>query len=123
MAKHSNISEAEWRVMEVVWGKPALGADDVVKALAGTGWNHRTIRTMLNRLVKKRVLTFKVTGNRYLYSPLVSRESCVRLEGRSFLQRIFGGDVGPMLAHFVQDSKLTAQQIRELRELLEKKER
>ena len=123
MAKYSKISDAEWVVMEAVWAKSPLGADDIVKSLGSSGWNPRTIKTMLNRLVKKGALTFDAEGKRYLYRPRVSRETCVRTESRSFLKRIFRGDVGPMLAHFVEDSKLSAQQIKQLRELLEKKGR
>jgi BlaI family penicillinase repressor len=96
----------------------------VVEALSPrSGWSPKTIKTMLNRLVTKRALKFEEEGKRYLYRPAVTRQACVRGESRSFLRRIFGGKVAPMLAHFVEDAKLTPEQVNELRKLLDKKEK
>src|SRR5690349_16856841 len=102
MPKIPSISDAEWEVMNVLWGAAApLMASDVVDRLAAPGgWSPRTVKTLLNRLVKKRALAFEVHGKRYLYRPAVRREQCVRAESRSFLARVFGGAVGPMLAQF-----------------------
>ena len=127
MVKIPRISEAEWQVMDVLWssGGAPLAAGDVVDALAKTGsdWEPATIKTMLNRLVKKGALRFKAEGKRYLYTPAVTREACVRSEGRSFLDRVFGGAAGPLIAHFVEDAKLSADEIAELRRLLDRKRR
>ena len=123
MPKLPRISDAEWAVMEVVWSAAPVSASDVVDALADrSGWNPSTIKTMLNRLVKKGALKVQAEGKRYLYRPAVSRQACVRGEGRSFLARVFGGDVAPMLAHFVEDARLTPEQVEQLRKLLDKKE-
>lgn len=122
MKEPPRISDAEWFVMEIVWQTSPLTANEIVDALARqSGWSPATIKTMLNRLVKKGALKFQAEGKRYLYRPAVSRESCVRGESRSFIQRFFGGEVGPMLAHFVEDAKLSPEQIKELRKLLERK--
>jgi BlaI family transcriptional regulator, penicillinase repressor len=125
MAKLPRISEGEWLVMEAVWaGAAPVTASEIVDGLSGrTGWNPRTIKTMLNRLVKKGALRFEADGKRYLYRPAVKRDACVRGESRSFLRRVFGGHVAPMLAHFVEDAKLTPEQVRELRKLLDGKDR
>jgi BlaI family penicillinase repressor len=123
MATPPKVSDAEWQVMDVLWdaAPAAMTAAEVVDALAGTTWNPRTIKTMLNRLVKKRALKFQAERNRYLYRPAVSRQACVRTESRSFLRRVFGGDVAPMLAHFVEESKLSRREIGELRKLLDRR--
>lgn len=116
------ISDAEWDVMAVIWERSPLTAQQVVEALTGRkSWNPRTVRTFLNRLVKKGVLTFEVDGNRYLYRPGVSREQCVRQESQSFVSRVFGGSAGAMLVQFVKQADLTADEIRQLRELLKRK--
>jgi BlaI family penicillinase repressor len=125
MKKLPRISEAEWQVMEVVWsGDAPMTANQIVDSLAsGFNWSPQTVKSMLNRLVKKRALKFESKGNRYFYRPAVSRQACVRGESRSFLQRVFDGRVGPMLMHLVEDAKLTPQQIEELRRLLDSKGR
>src|ERR1700683_5264489 len=102
MAFPPTISDAEWDVMQVLWVKAPLTANDVIEQVAAKkNWSPRTVKTLLNRLVTKGALTFRAEGNRYSYSPNVSREECVRSESRSFLRRVFGGEAGQMLAHFV----------------------
>ena len=122
MAKVPLISDAEWMVMNVVWRKPGITAAQVVDQLARPfGWSPATIRTMLNRLVKKGALAFDEQGKRYLYRPAIARDKCVRSESRSFLARVFGGAVGPMLVHFVSQAELSPEEIQQLKALLERK--
>jgi|SRR5579859_5188050 len=125
MQKQPSISDAEWEVMEILWSSSApQAANDVVDRLARKNhWSPRTVKSLLNRLVKKRALTFETEGKRYLYSPAVSRAECVRSRSKSFVASVFGGAVGPMLAHFVSEAPLTPDEIRELKEMLEKRER
>ena len=118
------ISDAEWEVMNVLWDASPRTANDVVNQLAARrGWNPRTVKTLLNRLVNKRALAFEAQGKRYLYHPVVSRDQCVRAESRSFVARVFGGAVGPMLAHFVSQADLTADEIEQLKRVLAEKGR
>jgi BlaI family penicillinase repressor len=122
VAKSPKISDAEWAVMAVLWEQSPRTAGEVVDALAGTvTWSAATIKTMLNRLVRKRALTFKADGKRYLYSPAVSREACVRSEMRGLVDRLFGGATSALLAHFVEDARLSRDEIDELRRLLDRK--
>ncbi len=82
----TNISGAEWRVMEVIWQRPTATAAEVIAALASaTDWKHRTIRTLLARLVEKGVLAAQPDGNRHLYRPLIHAATnvCGRKASRS----------------------------------------
>ena len=116
------ISDAEWQVMNVLWGRSPLSASEVVEALAGgRRWSPRTVKTLLNRLVGKGALSFRTEGKRYLYSPAVARTDCVRKETRSFAQRVFGGQAAPMLVHLVRSAKLSDDQIEDLKRLLDQK--
>src|SRR5262245_63201937 len=122
MTRSLQISDAEWDVMEPIWAVGACPAADVIKELRAThDWNHSTIRTLLARLVEKGALAYDVAGSRYIYRATVSRERCVRQEGRSFLEKAFGGDAAALLAHFVAEASLDRGQIEELRRLLARK--
>jgi BlaI family penicillinase repressor len=122
MAREMTISDAEWDVMEPIWAAGACTAAEVIRQLRAThDWNHSTIRTLLARLVEKGALAYDVDGSRYVYRAAVSRQRCVRREGRSFLEKAFGGDVAALLAHFVEDSALDRTQIDRLRQLLAQK--
>lgn len=117
-----HITGAEWDVMQVVWSRGHVSAADVISELAEkNGWNHRTVRTLLSRLVDKEILTYEVDGNRYVYKARVTRQKCVRTEGRSFVDKVFGGDVQSLLLHFVDDSDLSADDLKKLREALKSK--
>lgn len=125
MAKTPAISDAEWQVMHVVWERRApVAASDVVEELSRTtDWSPATVKTMLNRLVKKGALTYEAQGKRYLYRPRVRQEECVRSESRSFLHRVFGGAAAPLLNHFVRHADLTPDEIAELKRILSQKEK
>jgi predicted transcriptional regulator len=114
------ISDAESRVMEVLWQTSPLASEDIVAALSQpTGWHEKTIKTLLNRLLGKGAVSAEKEGRRYLYSPLLRREDWQRRESRSLLDRVFGGKVAPLLAHFSQHEKLTAKDVAELRKLID----
>jgi len=121
------ISEAESRVMEVLWRKAPQASEDIVAAVQqGSDWHEKTIRTLLGRLLGKGAVSAEKDGRRYLYAPVLSREQWQSQESRSLLDRVFGGRLGPLLAHFSEHEKLGAKDVAELRKLLaaiEKKER
>ena len=103
---------------------PARLVVDLEKAdewIAKGAEQSETIRTLLARLVEKGALEYEVDGSRYIYRAAISREKCVRQEGRSFAEKVFNGDVGALLMHFVQDAALDPGQIEEIRDLLDQK--
>lgn len=123
MADSLQISPAEWDVMGVVWDTGPITAADVIARLSDShDWSHRTIRTLLARLVEKGALAFDVDGKAYIYRPAITRKQCVREESRSFMNKVFGGDVGALLVHFVQDANLDPQELERLRDLLASKD-
>jgi BlaI family penicillinase repressor len=124
MKKTPRISETEWEVMKVIWAQAPCTAGEIIELLtrADPTWHPKTVKAFLNRLVKKRVLGFRKEGRAYLYRPLVRESECVAAASESFLARVFGGSLKPMLAHFVERRRLSATEVKELRELLEKRE-
>lgn len=110
--------------MKVIWAKAPCSAGEVIETLeAGqASWHPKTVKTYLSRLVRKKALGFRREGRGYVYRPLVAETDCVSAASESFLGRVFGGSLKPMLAHFVEQKKLTEAELRELRNLLEEKE-
>ncbi|MEN5208413.1 BlaI/MecI/CopY family transcriptional regulator [Stenotrophomonas terrae] len=114
------ISEAEAVVMEVLWGQHPLSADEVIARLpAGNEWAEATVKTLLNRLLKKAAISASKEGRRFLYAPLVQRDAWVLEESSSLLERLFDGRVAPLVAHFSQNQRLSRDDVAELRKLLE----
>jgi len=114
------ISEAEWEVMEVLWKKSPRTASEVVEVLSGKGrWKRETIRTLINRLVRKKAVGFEKKGKQYHYFPFVKEAECIRKETKTFLRRFHGGSIEPMLADFVQEERLSPEKIARLRQILD----
>ncbi|GAA4845412.1 BlaI/MecI/CopY family transcriptional regulator [Paenibacillus vulneris] len=116
------ISDAEWEVMKVLWAKSPSTANEVIEALEDrTDWKPKTIRTLLNRLVHKKAVSYSQESKVYAYFPLVSEDECVRSETASFLKRIYGGAFKPLLVNFLKEEKLSPQEIKELKNILDDK--
>lgn len=116
------ISESEWLVMRVLWSNGALTANEVVKVLTGqTKWKPKTIKTLITRLMKKEAIEFKKEGRKYRYYAAVSEAKCVGAQRHSFVRRVYGGTMKPMLAAFLEDAELSAEDIAELKRILEQK--
>jgi BlaI family penicillinase repressor len=116
------ISPAEWEVLNVLWEKAPATSGEVYDALAGQqDWHPKTVGTFLTRLVEKGIVEVRREGKANLYAPRKSREECTKAEGDSFLQRVFRGATAPMLMHFVEQSDLSPEEIRELERALKQK--
>ncbi|MCB1210143.1 MAG: BlaI/MecI/CopY family transcriptional regulator [Verrucomicrobiales bacterium] len=107
--------------MEALWESSPQTASEVTKTLRPTmNWAENTVRTLLTRLVDKGALkTSENASGTRTYLPALKREACVRAESDSFMQRIFGGAAKPLLVHFAQNAKLTAEEVKELKKLLD----
>jgi BlaI family penicillinase repressor len=118
------ISETEWEVMRVIWTKHPITAAEVIERLRqqDSTWHPKTARTLLARLVRKKVLDYEPQGRLYVYEPRLSERECVAAVSESFVERVFGGSLKPMLAHFVQHRKLSRKEIEELKRVLDGKE-
>jgi predicted transcriptional regulator len=113
------ISDAESIVMEVLWQRSPRGAEEVVAELArDQDWQEATIKTLLNRLLNKGAIGAEKDGRRYLYSPLLKREDWVHGQSRSLVDRLFGGRVAPLVAHFSEKGRLSKRDIAELKRLI-----
>ena len=122
MTKIPKISESEWEIMKVLWEKSPLTANQIVEILSPIAdWKPKTIKTLINRLVNKGVLNFKKSGREYHYFTVLEQSLCIRAASKSFLQRVYGGALCPMLANFLEDHQLSPEEIEELKNLLEKR--
>lgn len=107
--------------MKVLWAEAPLSAYDVTQALYDSKkWHPNTVRTMLSRLAKKDALETSKYKNLFLYAPRFTEEECVAAESKTFLERVFGGSVKPLLVHFAKNENFNAEDIRELKRILDK---
>jgi BlaI family penicillinase repressor len=115
------ISDSEWEVMRELWAESPLTANRMVEKLtATTPWKATTIRTLINRLVEKRAIGYEKKGREHHYYPLASESECVQAESQSFLGRVYRGALNPILAAFMENDKLSPEDIKQLKRILEK---
>ena len=120
--KVPSISEAEWEVMNVLWEKAPQTANEVIHSLRERkDWKPKTVRTLLDRLVQKKVVGVNRNQKVYTFFPLYSQKECQHAETQSFLKRIYGGTLKSMLVQFIQEDSLTEEDIKELRSVLNEK--
>src|SRR5690606_20013555 len=102
------ISDAESRVMHVLWERGPSTAEDVVAALGDAhDWHESTIKTLLGRLLKKGALAADSEGRRFRYRPLLARSDWMAQESRGLIDRLFAGRIAPLVAHFSERGELS----------------
>ena len=114
------ISDAESIVMEVLGQRRPRSAEEVSAELSREqDWQEATVKTLLNRLLKKGAINAQKDGRRYSYSVVLKRDDWVNSQSRTLLDRLFGGQVAPLVAHFSEKGKLSKKDIAELKRLVE----
>ena len=115
----TRISGAERHIMETLWAQGPQTAEEIVQAVSpAQDWGEATVKTLINRLLKKKALTSKRTGGRALYSALVTREAYVTGESQGLLDRLFGGQIAPLVAHYAKHRALSPEEITRLKALI-----
>ncbi len=104
------LSKAEWRVMNSVWGRSAATARDVLEELEEeTAWAYTTVKTILSRLADKGVLEVRKRANTSVYTPLLSRSAARRCAVHALMDRAFDGAFGPLMSFLIDDEKLSPE--------------
>ena len=123
MKKKIKISAAESQVMEALWRRSPLTPEEIITATANAnGWGAGTVRTLITRLLRKGALSGARREGGYFYRPLISRADYVQSESQVLLDRLFNGQVAPLVAHFVTQRALTATDLKKLKKLMEELE-
>lgn len=118
------ISEAESQVMATVWdavdaGGAGAGVEEIVAGPgAANGWGESTVRTLIHRLIRKGALKSERRGVTVVYAPLLSRQDWVTSESQGLLDRLFGGQLAPLVAHFAREKAVSPEDLARLRRLV-----
>ena len=115
------LTRAEWLLMKAVWEREPATVREVHGAVhAETGWAYTTVKTMLERMEKKRLLTVKRIGPVKQFAPRIRRRDLVPRTVERFLDNVLDGSLAPLVPYIAKTRDLTEQEVRELRRILEK---
>jgi len=115
----TEISNAEFEVLEALWkNHPASATEIITRLNQHKTWHDKTVKTLLNRLVKKQAISFEKQKRHYIYSPLLEREAYTLKESKSLIERMFSGKVAPLVAGFAKQNDLNKEDINALKSLI-----
>ena len=119
-AQHE-LTEAEWEIMKVVWREEPCAAGTVQEALSDSkGWAYSTVKTTMDRMVKKGLLKIQRIRNLQLFSSCLTEAEAKRGEIMKTLKRAFDGAMTPMMQFMLQNERLSKKELKELREIIDK---
>ena len=115
-----NLSEREWTVLDALWktGGASLGVL-VNELLCETGWSRNTVLTYLTRMEAKGLVSIDKEASPHVYRATVDRENCRKKERRSFLNRVYKGAAGDLIAAFLKEEPISKEERDRLRKILD----
>lgn len=115
--KSCKLFDSEKKVMEVLWEKGTLTAGEMVKELRESiGWNRNTTYTVIKKCIAKGAI--QRTEPKFQCTAVVSREQVQDYETNELVDRMFGGSKEKFFAAFLDDGKLSDDEIRNLKEMV-----
>jgi len=113
------ITDSEKYLMDVLWQSSPQTAKGIIGHLdSEIEWHEKTVKTLLNRLLKKDAIGFEKQGREYLYFPILKQQDYIDGASESFLNKVFNGNVSSLVAAFAKSEKLSTHDINELKSLL-----
>jgi len=106
------LTDAEWKIIEVLWDNHPRSMSDITKALApSTGWTRHTIITLLKRMENKGTVSVDSSGSVKMYSPAITREQATTEQTRKFLSRVFSGNASLLISNLVDSGEVDVEEI------------
>jgi len=122
--KNHELTEAEWEIIQVVWEREPCAAPTVQEELAARKkWTYSTVKTLMDRMVTKRLLTTERIRNLMLYHSAISQQDAQRSELLRTVKRAFGGAFTPMMQFMLDSDTLSRKELDALEALIHKKRR
>jgi BlaI family transcriptional regulator, penicillinase repressor len=116
--------DSEWAILQKVWELEPCAAPTVQEALQDEkGWAYTTVKTMMDRMVKKGLLKAEKIRNLYLYRSAVTRVQARKGEITRTLKRAFDGTFTPLMQFLLENDELSEEEYRHLEKLIEKRKR
>lgn len=117
----ANISDAEWKIMNVLWETSPCTITQLTKSLSeSTGWTKHTVITLLKRLEEKGAVYYEEGRKAKQYYAKLPQNEVVIEETKNFLDRTFKGRLGLLMNAMIQEEAITKEEIDELYQILEK---
>lgn len=119
----AKLSEREWTVLTALWDTGGAALGELAETLRpGTGWSRNTVLTYLTRMEGKGLVDIDKTVYPHIYRAARDRTACQAQERRSFLERVYQGSTGELVAAFLKEEPISSEERAQLRKLLDEME-
>ena len=123
-APNVELTESEWSVIKAGWETEPCSAPVIQEKLfKPTGWHYSTVRTLMDRMVAKGVLTAKKEGKLTIYRSAVTRAEAQHGELIYALKHAFNGALTPMVQCLLESKDLNAAELAELESMIKAKKK
>jgi BlaI family penicillinase repressor len=116
------LTEGEWAIMQAVWDNEPCAAPTVQELLQKQkGWHYSTVKTLMDRMVTKGLLSAEKIRNLTLYRSAVTRKQAQKGEIMRAVKRAFDGALTPMMQFLLNSNQLSQKQLSELEAMIKSK--
>lgn len=127
MNEQYEITEAELEIMQVLWknkrGNLTTIMEELSKKSKTEEKNKNTIKTLIHRLIQKGAIESQKVNNKEVeYIPKINEKKFITKESNSFLNKFFNGNTEKLLLNFVENKKVTKNELQKLIDILEQDE-
>lgn len=117
----AKLSDAEWKIMELLWDKGPLTTMEITRELENSiGWSKSTVITLLKRMEAKATIHFETDNKSKLYFHDVEKKDAELQETKSFLDKFYSGNLGLMVSNLISNEALSQEEIDELNRIINK---
>ena len=114
-------TEAEWKIMEVLWESSPRTMSEITKTLEpATGWTRHTVITLLKRMQEKGTVAVDETGDVKRYTPLLSQAEASAQQTKKLLSHVFSGRASLLINHLVDSGEITLKEMEDLMDMMRK---
>lgn len=118
--KTPHLTDAEVRLMDIVWDRRRATVADVAAALAPeTGLAYSTVLTTMRILEEKGYLRHTKEGRAFVYEPVVERTEASRGALRYIISRFFGNSPEQLVLNMLEDEEMTPEELARLKERID----
>ncbi len=113
-----SISQSEAKILYVLWNKQPMNGKEIAAQLKDEPWSFVTIKTLINRLLKKGYLSFEKQGRQYLYHTTITEKDYLKRENNSFIERMYQGSFSGLFAAFTQHENISEKELKEIKQMI-----
>ena len=115
------LTNKEEEIMQILWNLKKAFVKDVLAEIVEDKPHYNTLSTIIRNLEEKEYVSYTAYGNTHQYYPIISMEAYRKEFMNSAIENYFNNSYKNMVSFFAEEQKISAKELREILDLIEKK--